>query len=379
MKVILANDTGGTSNPGCQGTVFHLVEGLQQHGATILSRLPIGYGYELFSACHQSPLPSFCQRVGRRLRQTLGRGSAERPGARPILDRSLWAAAVKVLHSRLQPLWSEADLLVVNGEGTIHHDTVGALTLVGLCAAARQMRKKVALVNCSVVALQEWLLEQLRQSVDYIVAREPLTCRYLQSHQIPAVQGADCLFLEYGRPETAIPFALNACSVVYTPGVLSAFGKIPANMLASDIQALKSLGRNPLYWVIEAEDERFASCAVDAGATIVPLGGVRWLHAKPFLTTAEWVASGRYHVNIFAALAGTPFVPMESNTSKMEGLLELLGHPDPQSVRRFGADGSASTAIIPGAAFKATDERVRACAALANNCVALPSRPEFNL
>jgi polysaccharide pyruvyl transferase WcaK-like protein len=45
------------------------------------------------------------------------------------------------------------------------------------------------------------------------------------------------------------------------------------------------------------------------------------------LSQASLVLSGRYHCCIYAALAGTPYVPFRSNTDKIEGLGELLDWP----------------------------------------------------
>ena len=39
------------------------------------------------------------------------------------------------------------------------------------------------------------------------------------------------------------------------------------------------------------------------------------------------VIGGRQHPNIFAAMQGVPFIPLQGNTHKMEGVVELLHYP----------------------------------------------------
>ena len=85
---------------------------------------------------------------------------------------------------------------------------------------------------------------------------------------------------------------------------------------------------------MEAEDEHLASAAKQAGAAIISLGAVNWLELITLMKSISLVISGRYHINIFASICGVPFLPMQTNTSKMDGLLELLGCAD-SPVRDF--------------------------------------------
>jgi polysaccharide pyruvyl transferase WcaK-like protein len=382
VKAILVNDTSGTSNPGCQGTVHCLVEGAQRHGISIASRVPVGYGYDVFSSCFKSPPLSIGQRMENRLRRICGAGRAAAASPSPEkIDRSCWREAVSIIHERLSPLWADADLLLVNGEGTIHHNSIGALTLTGICAAAKRMRKKVALVNCSIFSLDEILLDALRESVDYFSLREPMTFRYLQANNIAATQSADCLFLAdrlSERPDTPRPvLSAKTPYVVYTPGVLSAFDRINESAVADDIKTIRNMGREVVYYVVEAEDEKFASVAARAGASILPLGAIRWEQVLQLLAGAEWVVSGRYHINIFAAMAGTPFVPMETNTQKMQGLLELLACPNSHPVRKWSQTGvvdDVASRISPDMAIKISSGTIARCATLAEHSIDFTSR-----
>jgi hypothetical protein len=57
-----------------------------------------------------------------------------------------------------------------------------------------------------------------------------------------------------------------------------------------------------------------------------------------FLRRMGLVVSGRYHINIFTALAGVPFLPLSTNTGKMSGVLELLSPNRKIPVREWGRE-----------------------------------------
>ena len=52
-----------------------------------------------------------------------------------------------------------------------------------------------------------------------------------------------------------------------------------------------------------------------------------WHAFGTYLRRFALVVSGRYHVLIFAAMAGVPALALPSNTYKIDGLLDLLGRP----------------------------------------------------
>jgi hypothetical protein len=389
MNLLFANDTSGTSNPGCQGTVHGLLQCLRQADHRIVSRLPLGYQYRLFSNCFAGPAastPSFRGQLRlARAWRTLRTGSPDAANGGASSPRTIcpakWQAAVSRFGEAMEPIWREAEGLVVNGEGTIHHDSVGALTLIGLCAAAKRLGKHVALVNCSIFELDPFLLEMLRMHVDALVVREPVTLRYLQARQIPARLSADCLFLA-GDPSSPSLAGRTWAEgklprVIYTPGVLSGTAKIGEQMVANDIRALSATGREVLYYVVELEDEPLARVAAAHGARIVPLGAIPWQEVIAFLRTAELVVSGRYHINIFSALAGVPFIPMETNTPKMHGLLDFFEVGGTHSIRSWGGGhgNEAQSPLDLSAAVKVHPDIVNRCIELARN--ALRNWPAF--
>jgi polysaccharide pyruvyl transferase WcaK-like protein len=49
--------------------------------------------------------------------------------------------------------------------------------------------------------------------------------------------------------------------------------------------------------------------------------------AMAVIAKSYMIIGGRQHPNIFAAIHQVPFVPLQGNTHKMEGVVELLNYP----------------------------------------------------
>ena len=358
MRSLIFNNTSGTSNPGCQGTSHLLKAGLIRSGVQISSDCPIGY-CDSFHRQLKPPVPNLTS--AQRLITRLGL----RPSSPPYDLAKSWNDANASLAPKFVPLWHEADSIILNGEGTIHHTGVGALTLMGFCKIAKELGKKVFILNCSIFDLEPFLLEALRDYVDGIAVREPLSFRYLAEYGIPAMQAADCLFLMEGGDERGGDWPKLESSkkhALYTPGVLAAFGRVSGEGVRRDVSQLRQAGYEVFFHVVETEDERFAVEAVQAGARILPLGCLNWRQVPRFLRRMEMVVSGRYHINIFAALAGVPFLPLSTNTGKMAGVLELLSPTRNIPVREWGNE---TPELNLEGAFLADKSKVEHCRELA--------------
>jgi polysaccharide pyruvyl transferase WcaK-like protein len=335
-----------------------LKAGLIRSGMQILSDCPIGYGYSSYG-----PLVSTASPLSKKERILSRLGIAP---SKALIDLSKsWDVANSSIALKFAPLWQEADTIILNGEGTIHHAGVGALTLLGFCKIAKELGKKVFILNCSIFDLEPFLFEALRDYVDGIAVREPLSLRYLAEYGIPTTQAADCLFLMEGGDEREFAWPELEPSkkyALYTPGVLAAFGRVRGEAVQRDVAQLRLAGYEVFFHVVEIEDERFAPDAAQAGARILPLGCLRWREMPGFLRRMEMVVSGRYHINIFAALAGVPFLPLSTNTGKMAGVLELLSPNRKIPVREWGNE---TPDLNLEGAFLAEKSQVQRCRKLA--------------
>lgn len=112
---------------------------------------------------------------------------------------------------------------------------------------------------------------------------------------------------------------------LFTPGVLGAHGVVNENTVETQIRNLQRHGYKVSYATIETEDIRFESIAEELGAEVLPLGFLHSGNIVGALNDYHLVVTGRYHVCIYAFLAGTRVIALESNTHKVNGLMELVG------------------------------------------------------
>lgn len=341
------------------------------------SKIPVEWGYSIFSreVARKGSIEAFG--VGRRVSAkrlfarcglgSRGKGTACAARARKIAFEALADAFAE----RLEASWHGIDALIVNAEGTIHSDAPGAHALLALCVVAKRFGKTVVVTNGSFYKLSDYLLEALQKSADYIAVREPVSWRYLKEKRIKATLSADCLFLMDKGVFAGIdvfPYADGQPYAVYTPGVLASTGRVTETTVKSDIGVIKAAGVKPLYYIVEQEDERFARTAANCGALVVPLGAMGVRELVPFLSGANFIVSGRYHMNIFAALAGTPFLPLQSNTPKVEALLEILGVKG-GFVREWSGEKDGVELLDLEKAVCVAPEEIASCAELARKAI----------
>jgi polysaccharide pyruvyl transferase WcaK-like protein len=103
---------------------------------------------------------------------------------------------------------------------------------------------------------------------------------------------------------------------------------------------------------LAADDRDFARLLTRATGGAIELchatSEAEWLSA---IASAKLLVSGRFHYSIAAACLGTPFIALDSNTPKMDGLMQMLG-----LYRRptggIDACGGAGTVAIEGATIR---------------------------
>ena len=165
---------------------------------------------------------------------------------------------------------------------------------------------------------------------DFVAVREPATQRWLSELNLSAKLSADCAFLLDIQPVAQIR---ETKKCLYTPGVLTrcqGYGQITSQYTLKQINLLQKYGWNVTYLTVETDDNLVLDSVRRTGIPILELGSTNHQNIGPILRDYELVVSGRYHILIFASMAGIPVLAMQSNTWKIEGLLELLGcHKQP--------------------------------------------------
>ncbi|WP_295870984.1 tetratricopeptide repeat protein [uncultured Zhongshania sp.] len=308
---VLVNDTSNWYHWGCSGTSLSIHRALRRNGYRV-DGLPIAMTQNL-PALPQSP---------------------------DDFDSEEVYANFAEHNSRLLARLAKADVLVINGEGSLHG---GGMVPVGLLYIAHigktRLRKTVQIINHSCYPQDgdlatdgplNTLYQRVYQQLDYVAVREPVSFRLLQSLAIPCVQSFDCLplFIETfaelrSKTVTDKPYILLTGSVAWAEAIAEPLSHFLQLQIANGYGIKILIGASAF---LAADDVAFAQWMQRSAAGQFELHIAdterQWLEC---IANAELLVSGRFHHSIAAACLDTPFIVTESNTPKVLGLLELLG------------------------------------------------------
>lgn len=228
------------------------------------------------------------------------------------------------------------DLIVANGEGTLHGAGPAAVALLYLLhVAKRWLRKETQVINHSCYpsdqdtpnsVLIDKLYQRVYSGLDRVVVRESGSAVALARLGIKADEGFDCLplFVDQHRPtrHATGKRVVVAGTVALTPEFVSLVTELAEHVLARGYQVDVLVGANAY---VAADDVTFVQMLhrrLRGRYRLVAATSEReWLET---LHNADLLISGRFHHTIAAAWLGTPFLVTASNTSKIDGLLGRL-------------------------------------------------------
>lgn len=185
----------------------------------------------------------------------------------------------------LSDSFSQCDAIVVNGEGTMHDRQNTAVVILDVMARALRMNKKVALVNSVFqnMDLTDTEVETLKNS--YVSVREVKSQQHLAEYGIEADVHLD--FSYWRNP---------------------IFEK---KTIDTELVCGEMFFRPPYR---QKQDFKRVNIFNDT-----------WIETIDTIRSAEWFITGRHHEMYAACIAETPFVVLQGNTWKNEGLLETAG------------------------------------------------------
>jgi hypothetical protein len=262
-----------------------------------------------------------CTRVMRALQRLLAGAGFDVAAFAPA--HADWRGDARVLRAL-----ESARLVVVNGEGTLHHDRPAGAALLAAPAFARAR------------GIPSVLLNALWQDNG--------------ASAIAAVRGFDRVVVRDGRSAAQLLAAGVACTVVPDLSLYESF-EAPAAAKRAGVGATDSVDRDDAL-ALEALRRRHGGVPVPIQA---PRGRARWLRAGlarsdlrapatlvarlrerdahwrarsvddaaflARLASLRLLVSGRFHACTLALLARTPFVAAPSNSHKIEALVEDAG------------------------------------------------------
>lgn len=202
-----------------------------------------------------------------------------------------------------------ADILLINGEGTIHHSGPRALFLLQLIQRAKAAGKRVALVNA--------LFQQYDAPVDDILSGLALlTTREPRSSAFARRFG--------GQPVTLLDSAAD-----------------PAFLTKGKTRKLTTgrvIGGSHRHGLIP---DPFADYSGDR----LTMRGTAYEDIVATLKAAEIYLTAQHHGAYAAALAGCPFIATPSNSHKIESFIDWTGLPIPIAMRLDEIDPAIAFAL----------------------------------
>lgn len=371
MRILLLNDTSTADNIGCRITSQGLTNLLTSNGAVQIERVsskykPAGFddfasGLSLCPLTWGEKLRTSWNQFIQNLPPGLSRWIRKIQDSSPVVDACLW---ISNRFPHLAPLFNatrnfkldfkfdiwmkwvhslviqdpeiirkidQSDVVILNGEGTLHHDHRNVLSLMALLKLAQLRNKPTAVVNATLQALHPQFLEQVIKKSTKVVVRDRASFSYLQKEGVPCDLGADCAFysdfragLEGSDLPRLDPKQKNCFITAGARGVLNR-----SKIIYKIIMWAKKRGYSVYYLSLTSADTKLANYLQNAGVPGITFPPDAWPYIIPFLKQAHLIVSGRHHINIFSILAKVPFIPLSSNTWKIHGTCELLRWPVP--------------------------------------------------
>lgn len=310
MRALILNDTANAYHWGCYGTSTELRLTLEEHGYTVTS-----FGVADVHLLKTAPQNNH-----------------------HMTDMG-FKRVFLADNRKLSSLMSEADLVFVNGEGTLHGVSQAALNLLYIAHLAKtEFGKKVHAVNMSVFPSGARVLEpavadlyrDMLLPLDRIVVREPRSHAIAREIGLTADLGFDCLprYLKRinFRPATGKTGAIVlGGGLGLPPTVFSAFLKSAASLIGGrSLVYVTGAKSNPAH-----DDAATLEVLAQSGLEIEHKALSSFQDWANALSAAECLISGRFHHSIAAACLGTPMVTFRAGTPKIDGLYDALEFPSP--------------------------------------------------
>lgn len=254
-----------------------------------------------------------------------------------VAGRDAWTSvAGRWCAGQLVGTWRQAiegaDLIVVNGEGTLHSQKQTLRWIPALAYIADVTEAPLWIVNTTIEVENPGdrsLYSHVLQKADRLVVREPSSFDAARSLGAHPIAGADCALLADGSEDEELNSLLQMIGVGTEYAVMTGSAVVEywsTEAQARIVQELLGEGMDVIYVASTGEDRRnHARAFAGLPVPILTNEDVGYRAVVGLIRRAKLFAGGRFHLIIFAAKAGTPFVCVPSNTHKTVGLLRLLG------------------------------------------------------
>lgn len=237
----------------------------------------------------------------------------------------------------------DSDVVIVNGEGTIHHDRPAGEALLAAAEYARRRGKASALVNATWDTNGE-AYSKMASMFSLVSVRESSSAKELAAAGVAARVVPDLALYP------SSPVASERCGVAFTDSVIG-------SEALEIYRRMWRLGAEPtslLFGRKSARDYATSARRFLKGSPFKPgnfLAAARGaltdrLSQNPnrqeilsLIASRELMVTGRFHMVILCLSAGTPFLAVESNTHKISSTLRDTGLASWRLVEPSSLDG----------------------------------------
>lgn len=251
-------------------------------------------------------------------------------------DQPEFGIALLKANPRIYHLLLSADLVFVNGEGTLHGASQGAINLLYLMYIAKiNFKKPVHLVNGSFFPSDDGephpeldqLYGHVARVLDHVVPRETQSKAVLKRLGIESVQGFDCLprFIHrHGLLNSHVfaPTIVVAGGVSLTKEQTLKFGQALAKVNTAGARLLFLTGAKAM---VNAEDAHIFEALRLVCPSIARVDAQSMREWLDVMRHAACVVTARFHHTLAAVSLGTPCMVFPSNTPKTNASMKMLG------------------------------------------------------
>jgi len=329
LRVLIVNDTTAWHHFGCAGTSMALKMEIES----------LGFELSIFSALN-------CAAI-----DFLPITSTE------FFDPNILANFLAHNH-KLCALIQANDIVVINGQGSLHGVEKEALTLLYIVYVAKTVFcKNVQIINHSAYPDETLgvpdteiinLYKKVYAVADFVAIREPLSAALMQSMGAVARESFDCLPL-YIKQCYQSNFCNKENDLIVVAGV-AAWLNLNITAPGAQAEVLVERGLMQMVKVLQLkmtegytvrflyselgypakEDQQmiyFLKSRMGKSFAVIHAQTIdAWLKT---IEKAALLISGGFHHCIAAACLGTKFIALNSNTPKMIGLMKALKYPKP--------------------------------------------------
>lgn len=315
-KATLINFTGSSYHWGCFGTSMEIYHTLLEHG----------YYVETVDVSSTHKLSPTVEKVG-------------------DFDDFEFYQKFCTSNPTLITALHHSDLIVVNGEGTLHRLSKGAVNLLYIMFICKKfLNRKVVLINFSCFPNGDdskpkgvtQVYQNVIKYLDYVTPREKMTHAILSACDIEVKQSFDCLPRFLNRHNFINNH--NPKGYILVSGGVN-FGENRYKLLIDyvryfleqniSVKFLSGAKFSPAQEDIKLQESLRHEFKLSNIEIIQAQTMLEWCEA---FQNASFLFSARFHHTIAALSIGTPFAYLNSNTPKIDAILETLNE-DPLKYR----------------------------------------------